>query len=285
MARASSWRQLRSAKKPAQCASSSPWTLKRRSATCPNKHTHQQLIGGRGKEAAFYPVELVEAILRGIRGTADMEEKRSPPSPSKEFVCALRRAEKVQDVPPSLEVQVQAEGLRAEALHEKIPFKSANGRVMHTQPKYKDAYRDEYTNDILPHDHMGKAMHDEVGYMRKEVVEGVSLEEALADPEHVLLGGRWVNANKQDSSNPDCRAAMRAKSLTTAGRRTQLSMLLPRRWKQSVRCLVLGPSSRLATDLLSRYTDWMYAKLILTGGRGGPCTSCCPSNLVLASRW
>ena len=37
---------------------------------CPRNRKHQQLVGGRAAQAAFYPLGLIQAILQGIRNTA-----------------------------------------------------------------------------------------------------------------------------------------------------------------------------------------------------------------------
>ena len=40
---------------------------------CDRSHRHQHLSGGRAAEAAFYPLPLIRAILKGMRDTADSE--------------------------------------------------------------------------------------------------------------------------------------------------------------------------------------------------------------------
>ena len=55
--------------------------------------------------------------------------------------------------------------------------------------QWKDAYTYEYTNHVLPSAHTRHAMTDEIAYLCKEVTEGVPLQEALADPDHVIVGG------------------------------------------------------------------------------------------------
>ena len=44
---------------------------------CDRSYRHQHLVGGRAAAAAFYPLSLVCAILRGIRSTADAERIRN----------------------------------------------------------------------------------------------------------------------------------------------------------------------------------------------------------------
>ena len=45
------------------------------SRTCDGLHKHQQLVGGRAKEAENYSIELITEILRGMRDTADFEDE------------------------------------------------------------------------------------------------------------------------------------------------------------------------------------------------------------------
>ena len=41
-------------------------------------------------------------------------------------------------------------------------------------------------------------------YICKDVVEGVSLKDARAGPNHIIFAGRWVKAYTQDSENHYC---------------------------------------------------------------------------------
>ena len=40
---------------------------------CDGSHEHQPLVGGRCKDAAYYPIPLIQTILEGIRATKDSE--------------------------------------------------------------------------------------------------------------------------------------------------------------------------------------------------------------------
>ena len=60
-------------------------------------------------------------------------------------------------------------------------------------------------------------MKDAIEYICKEVVEGVTLQEALADPDQVIVSGRWANSNKQDSQNPDVRGRYVAQEVNHGG--------------------------------------------------------------------
>ena len=80
---------------------------------------------------------------------------------------------------------------------------------------FKDAYRDEYTSETLPHGHICEAMADEMRYLMDKVLTVVPMSEALADVEGKVVSGRWVNSNKQDLQNPKCRGRYVAQELST----------------------------------------------------------------------
>ena len=65
----------RPVKKPTRWMSSSDAMIQRLSKRC-SGHVHQQLVGGRAAQAAFYPLELVLEILRGMRDQANVEDQR-----------------------------------------------------------------------------------------------------------------------------------------------------------------------------------------------------------------
>ena len=41
---------------------------------CDGEHLHQPLVGGRCRDAAYYPLRLIQAILQGIRDTKNAED-------------------------------------------------------------------------------------------------------------------------------------------------------------------------------------------------------------------
>ena len=209
--------QPQAAKKPTRFASSSPYMLRRLERKCQGGHRHEHLVGGKPAAAAFYPLALVEAILRGIRDTADAADQdfhAAVPSP---LVHAVQKAGQIQDVQPGVSARLEAEDLKERTKHHRIPFRYADGHVVELNLQWKPSYKDEYTSDILPQEHIRHAMVDEMEYMCREVIEGVSLKEALADPDHVIVGGRWVTSNKQDTENPDCRGRYVAQEINRGG--------------------------------------------------------------------
>ena len=63
------------AKKTTRFMTSSDHMVKHMSARCTKDHVHQHLVGGRCAAAAFDPLPLVRAILKGICDTALAEQK------------------------------------------------------------------------------------------------------------------------------------------------------------------------------------------------------------------
>ena len=47
------------------------------SVRCKRTHIHQQLVGGRCKDAAFYPPELIQTILKGIAMQTEHDKRMS----------------------------------------------------------------------------------------------------------------------------------------------------------------------------------------------------------------
>ena len=62
------------AKKPTTFMTSSRQMADLLSRRCDGSHKHQPLVSGRCKNAAFYPLKLVQTILQGIRNTKDAED-------------------------------------------------------------------------------------------------------------------------------------------------------------------------------------------------------------------
>ena len=176
------------AKKPTMFASSSPHMLKRLSVKCDGTHRHQHLIDGRAAKAAFYPVQLIEQILRGIRDTSDAEQREAEDIEGAQLVQALSRAGTLQDTPADLQARLHEQSLGDKLDHAKVKFKYLDGRSTHLSMKWKDAYKDEYTGDVLPHNNIREAMFDDIAYLCDEVLEGIEYDDMMKDPERVVVG-------------------------------------------------------------------------------------------------
>ena len=58
--------EMMPALKPTKFLTNSEVMARQLSLRCPKNHDHQPLVGGRCKDAAMYPIDLVKAILKGI---------------------------------------------------------------------------------------------------------------------------------------------------------------------------------------------------------------------------
>ena len=133
-----------------------------------------------------------------MRDTADHEEDWGD-SNSAELDVAMVSAGLMHDVKySSLAAAYRAEDARIETEHMSIKFKYLSGKPNLTNMVFKEAYRDEYTNEELPIGHVRAAMKEELEYFCDKVWVGVPLSEAQNDPDGKIIGSRWVNCNKND---------------------------------------------------------------------------------------
>ena len=122
--------------------------LKRLRRRCANDHEHQHLVAGRASAAAFYPAGLVQQILRGIRDTADAEERlaKDVDGPHEQLdqhlIHAITTAEHLHDIDPNLKTQLQAQDIRKRLDKLKIPVKHADGSVENV-PQWRASCNDE----------------------------------------------------------------------------------------------------------------------------------------------
>ena len=201
------------AKKPTKWMSSSPHMLKRLSKRCSKNHVHQQLVGGRAKDAENYPLELITQILRGIRDTADFEDEWGD-AMEVDVDNAVMTAGLLHDVKfSSLVAAYRAEDLKTDTEKLQVKFKHKKGRVESLPLTFKDFYKDEYTQEELPMGDVRLAMQEELAYFCDKVWVGVPLSEALADKDGKIIGSRWVNCNKNDIDDPDVRCRLVAQEV------------------------------------------------------------------------
>ena len=128
--------------------------LRRLSRRCDGSHSHQQLVGGRAAQAAFYPEQLVEAILRDVRDTADAEHCEEQSIEDALLVQAMVRAEKLQDTPPSTATRIKDDDLEHKVKNAELQCKYLDGRSVSVPVVWKDGYKDEYTQDFLSLNHI-----------------------------------------------------------------------------------------------------------------------------------
>lgn len=178
---------------------------------------HQPLLGGRAAAAAFNPVELIEQILRSIRDQADAEDREAQGIENALLVQSWENAGSSRDTPATIEARIKEQDLDHKVSTAKVTLKYKNGKSQAIDLKWRDVYRDEYTNDPLPLNHIKEAMLDEIKLLCDEVVEAVDVDEALKDPDHVLISGRWINHNKGDSDQPRCRGRYVGQEVNAGG--------------------------------------------------------------------
>ena len=171
----------------------------------PWDHEHQHLVGGRCAAAAFYPLPLVRAILRGIRDTAIFEKKAM--EEDKTFMDMVNALSSGNDHSLPEAQLPEIVGPTEEVKRSKIP-RTSGGYLSVSYDTWKYMYTDEYTGEILPTALVHAAMIDELDYFNENVWQAESKEKALAYPDSILVRCRWVLANKGDSEEPDVRARL-----------------------------------------------------------------------------
>ena len=174
-------------------------------------------MGGRAAAAAFYPMALITEILRGIRDTEDAEHDHHECPHDPDVAAAMCPVALCHDVPKSLIAYISEENLANDNKKRFTKFHCSDGS-MHTVPlheHFKEQYRDEYTNEILPRSWVEAAIQVELNYFNENVWTGVPLQDALNDPDGKLVGCRWVVCNKNDINSPDIRARLVAQEVST----------------------------------------------------------------------
>ena len=149
------------AMKPTRFISSSIHMISQLDRRCDRSHTHQHLTGGRCAEAAFYPLPLIRAILKGIRATHVADKAKEEDRTSKAYLHAVGSS-------PT----VASSAVKSEVPHCFVKrFKSgAKVQVDFEDANFKDRYIDEYTGDVLDQGLIKEAMVEELTYFcEKEV--------------------------------------------------------------------------------------------------------------------
>ena len=148
------------AKKPTRFMSNSKIMLQELDRKCGGGHAHQPLMGGRAANAAFYPKELLRAIVRGMAKTRDS-------------IGAARRMEEDKwDVTMKISKSPPVQSNRNEPLGKasEIPLKAGGiHRVEYNRVNFKDKYTDEYTGEVLPDDLVHAASMEELNYFNQLV--------------------------------------------------------------------------------------------------------------------
>ena len=199
------------AMKPTRWASSSPRMLQRLSKRCTRTHEHQHLTGGRAEAAAFYPTDLLLAILRGMRDEADAKHDVDDNVDVTDGCTKLMQLAAAQlSVPQSSSwAKLCATQTSLAAVSDlKTKFKHVNGTESTINYVFKDRYVDEYTGEELPLAETKAAIANELDYFCQHVWVGADSASVYSTPESKTIPSRWVFCNKGDSETPDVRARL-----------------------------------------------------------------------------
>ena len=216
--------------KPTRFMSSSPQMAAELNKRCPKIHTHQQLVGGRCAEAAFYPLALIRAILTGMRNTAIAEGSSGDiHADEKIAIKAMKFAAR-----PNADV-VQAV-MNSNGKPGQIPWansavappstvkllKGGTLPVGYEPEHFKAQYIDEYTGEILPTELIRAAMVEELNYFNERVWEILPKADMYQHEDFIFVRSRWVMCNKGDALEPDCRARLVACEVNKTGEKNDL---------------------------------------------------------------
>ena len=126
-------------------------------------HKHQALLSGRAKDAAFYPLTLVTEILRGTHDTVEAENPDNDPI-SSEMARALARVGSCHDVPPSVSSIVASEDKASlgRPFTTQLKMEDCSLRPIQLSKHFRECYKDEYTNEVLPQQWIQEAIFDEL---------------------------------------------------------------------------------------------------------------------------
>ena len=146
------------AKKPTKFISNSREMLECLGRTCQGGHDHQPLEGGRCAEAAFYPVGLIKAFLKGIGNTAKAAEHRDEALKEERLKIAAMvyatQSKQEQSIDRG-KVLGKTKIQDSKGGHRDVELHSDN---------FRTKYFDEYTGEELPEHLVREAMIEEMTY-------------------------------------------------------------------------------------------------------------------------
>ena len=198
--------QAAPAMKPTRFLSSAPELLSRLGRRCTGDHKHQQLTGGRAREAATYPQGLCRAMLRGIEAQRRREGGGPPVHVTRELDrgCAVYALCKggPADLSPTLGEVLP------EPAEERVIDEAAALEAFAPPRRYRDAV----TNEELPPGLTRAARKEELDFMKDwQVWETVPTAACWQATGRAPLQGKWVDVNKGDVANPVVRSRYVAK--------------------------------------------------------------------------
>ena len=204
--------------KPTKFLTNSPLMASQLQLKCKRDHKHQPLVGGRCRDASFYPPGLVRAILKGMILQTKEDEMN-----------ASRMEEEVAKI-AAMPMNTKADSKTGhwEPTQSSIPLIGGGSRPVHYNPhNFRERYTDEYTGELLPTNLIRTAIVDELDYFNSKVWELSSKEQMVKYPEAILVRSRWVVCNKGDSTSPDVRARLVSCELNKDGRNDAFSASTP----------------------------------------------------------
>ena len=140
---------------------------------CDRSHVHQQLVGGRCKEAAYYPLELIRAILQGIKDTsAAAKLGKEEEEEFSKTLMAISQSSSTCPVPASKKDEVR---------ESRVP-KTGGGYLSIKYDHWKPRYTDEYTGELLPDGLVQDAMIDELNYFNDHVWQVQTIDQMKQVP-------------------------------------------------------------------------------------------------------
>ena len=165
------------------------------STRCDRSHKHQQLVGGRCAEAAFYPLGLIKAILSGMQATTQADQLQDQMHEERKALLAA-----ITDSAGKIPVETDSDVGPPSSL------KRVAGGILpvgyHPQ-NFRAKYVDEYTGEILDPLLVRAAIMEELNYFNDKVWEIETIDRMKEIKDHVHVQSRWVLCNKGDGANPD----------------------------------------------------------------------------------
>ena len=164
-----------SAKKPTRFMTNSTHIAAKLGRVCDHSHEHQELIDGRAKYAARYPVGLCRAICEGL-------------------------LEEIRDAETNLKCLFSL----ANADRARVEYRDRAGGEMkdvHEEPRHEEAW-DDVSGACLDPREVRKARMEEIRYVRKKKVwVKMSRQEAMRLGIKIIKT-KWIDINKGDVANP-----------------------------------------------------------------------------------
>ena len=247
------------------------------SLRCDRSHQHQPLVGGRCEEAAFYPLPLVKAVLKGIRATAEADQLRARlMEKAREYIHAVTDSAGTIPTtteslprPPTSSIQRVTGGV--------LP-------IQYHPQNFKPRYVDEYTGEVLDPLLVQAAIMEELNYLNDVVWDVETKTSMTAVLDHIFVRSRWVLCNKGDADSPDIRARLVACELNKEGKQDSFfASTPPLEAKKSLSAQYARERHRGGAPLQLSFVD--FRKPISMACRNALCTWLSPRSWGFLRIW